>query len=254
MSITQIFTAEAEAAATRYGLLVEGWRALYQRALNESDFGSRRQADRISQQAYAIARTYLDAEDGHIEQSLDKIATEAHRVTLAELSSQSADDISDDALELLSALQRYLRHEIAVQVERDIAFLMDSLNRTYLQVSLAAKAHGTGLKAALIQYQIGNATELVFFFHDRQTRKWPSRKFVRAIWRHSLLTAYNEIVLITLAEHGEARAVIHHVDPKSHSHGIIIAMGSGSEFPTYSEIRNEIFHPNSDAIVAREVR
>ena len=122
--------------------------------------------------------------------------------------------------------------------------------QTALQVTVASKSEGISLQTALAQYRIGNAAELHFFFHDRRNQKWPSRKFIRAVWRHHLLTAFNEVTLLTLAEHGVTTARIEHINPKADSNGLLVAMNSSTELPTYAEIRNEIFHPNSDAILA----
>lgn len=251
MRIVLRFSAEAEAAAQRYGLLVEGWRALYRSALEGTDFGTERQVRRVTEQAYAMARRFLETERELIAARSAEIASEATRTTLVSLASRDAPDFTDAVSDHLSAAERYLDHELSIQVERDIAFLVQSLRRTYLQVAIAARSTGMPPRAALIQYQVGNATELHFFFHDRQGQKWPSRKFVRAIWRHHLLSLYNEVVLLILADHGVTQAQVENINPTNFNHGMIIAMSSGSSLPTYSEIRNEVFHPNSDAILKR---
>ena len=253
MNVTIAMTAEAEAAAVRYGMLVDGWRSIYQREMDASDFGSARQMNRVSEQAYAIGRQFLDTEAGLIEESSMIIVREALRATSDELATPAAETLTDAVRDHLGDAENYLLHELSIQIERDIAFLKQSLRKAALQVTIAARAQRIPLRAALIQYRIGNTTELHFFFHDRRNQKWPSRKFVRAVWRHHLLALYNEVVLLTLADHGIETAMIRHADPNYHSHGLVIAMSSGTSLPTYSEIRNEIFHPNSDAVLTRAV-
>jgi hypothetical protein len=245
----QTFSAEAEAAADRYALLVEAWRSLYSGALDRNDFGSQRQMDDVTAQAYAIGHTFLEGEGAHIGTISERIALGALQSALDDLTSNDSAELTEAASEHLSDAESYVERELAIQVERDIAFLRQSLRRAYLQVSLAATAQGIPTRAALIQYRIGNASELHFFFHDRGNQKWPSRKFVRALWRHHLVTLWNEITLLTLADHGLGEAIVDHASPASHSHGMIVSMSAGSAHPTYSEIRNEIFHPNSDAIL-----
>ena len=251
MNVQQMMSAAAEAAAQRYGLLVEGWRALYQSALDRSDFGTPRQMLRITEEAYAMGHRFLDTERIEVQRATREIALEAHRATLAEIGAESADELADAASEHLSDAESYLTHEITIQIERDIAFLKQSLRKAYLQVAVASRAQGIAPKAALIQYRIGNAAELHFFFHNRGGQKWPSRKFIRGVWRHHLLAVYNEIVLMDLADHGFDRAEVRHLNPDAHSNGMQISMHTGSALPTYSEIRNEVFHPNSDAILGR---
>lgn len=253
MNVTMSMTAEAEAAATRYGMVVDAWRAIYQREMDATDFGSTRQMSRVTEQAYAIGRQFLDTEANIIEDSSMMIVREALRVTSAELATPVAVDLTDALREHLADAENYLLHELSIQIERDIAFLKQSLRKALLQVSVGARAQQIPTRTALIQYRIGNTTELHFFFHDRRNQKWPSRKFVRAVWRHHLLALYNEAVLLTLADHGIDKAMIRHMNPDSHSHGMVISMSSGSALPTYSEIRNEIFHPNSDAVLTRAI-
>lgn len=249
MRITALFTAEAEAAAQRYGILVEGWRSLYQAALSQTDFGSEKQLRRVEADAYAMASRFLDTEHELAADHSEAIALEALRATLSDLQSRDAVALTVAASEHLTNAVQYVTREVTIQVERDIAFLKESLRRTYLQVTIAARAQGITQRAALAQHRIGNAAELHFFFHDRGNQKWPSRKFIRAVWRHHLVSLYNEVVLLTLADHGLSKAEIDNANQGSHSHGMVIAMFAGSALPTYAEIRNEIFHPNSDAIL-----
>lgn len=248
--ITRQMSAAAEAAAQRYGLLVEGWRLLFTRAVSEQDFGSARQIARIKNNAYEMARSYINTELNLIGTEFEQIALEAQGSTLSSLAIPLAQELSVDALELTGASIDYLRTELSVQIERDIAWLVQSVRSANLQVVVSASSRGVPRQTAVLEYRIGNASELQFFFHDRRNQKWPSRKFVRAIWRHSLLNLYNETVLLTLAEAGQGTAVVVHANPQSDNHGMQVSLSSSSELPTYGEIRAEVFHPNSDAILA----
>lgn len=251
MKIQTRFTAEAEAAALRYRTLVEGWRGLYAQALDRPQFGSSSEIERVASEAYAMSRTYLAGEQDFIERAFETIVSEALTATGNELGYID----TFDAPEALSAheidAQSYLTHEITIQIERDIAFLKQALRRTMLQVALAARAKDIPLRAALTQHRIGDVAELSFFFHDRRNQKWAAEKFIRAIWRQSLLSLYNETVLLVLADHGQQTAEVNHLDVKAESHGLQVAMSAASALPTYAEIRNEVFHPNSDAILRR---
>lgn len=250
---TQIMTEDAEAASARYGTLVEGWRSLYGAALDQSHFGTEKQMREVTAQAYGMARLYLTAETARIEDDSIQYAREAQRAVLEELNVTDSAEISGPASEHLSALNEYLTHEIAVQIERDIAFLRNSLRTTYLHVNMAARAGKVPLRAALMQYRLGNAAELQFFFHDRRNQRWPSRRFIRSVWRQHLLNVYNEVVLITLSEHGVDTAQINHPDPKSQHAGTVISLDSNTELPTYAELKSVVFHPNSDATLGRAV-
>lgn len=250
MSVTQQMTEMADAAGARYQVLLDSWRSIYQRQLNGSQLDPR-MIEAASLDARRIAVGFLNAEVERLTNDADGIASEAYTETLHELGVTETDELTEAVSELLNAIEQYIKREIHIQIERDIAFLEESLRRTLLQVSVAARAQGTTPRMALVQYQIGNAQEIAFFFHDRRGAKWPSRKFIRGVYRHGLLAIYNETVLLTLADHGETLAEVVHVDRHAASDGTIIAMASNSDHPTYSEIRNEVFHPNSDAILRK---
>jgi hypothetical protein len=243
------FTVYAEAASARYELLVGSWRAIYSHALNGPTFGSVQQQAEVSSEAFRLARQFLQAELDHITRAFADIALEAQGVTQKQLDVTVADTLSEAAQTHLSDAESYLFSELSVQVERDVNMLLEALKRAALQVRLSAKARGISPKAALIEYLLSSSLELQFFFHDRGNQKWPSRKFVRSVWRHALLSAYNEVVLLTLADHRIDRAFVLHTDPASQFHGLEISVSTNSALPTYSEVRNEIFHPNSNAIL-----
>lgn len=245
-------TLEAEFAAARYTLLTESWRSLFNQALGASDFGSPAAFKRLTRDAFSLAETFLAEEQEASERVLREIAIEAHQTTLDELQSVSADELSDAALEHLRVTQSYMLDELAAQMHRDVALLRQTLQRVVLEVSLAARSRQISERTALIEYRIGNQAELSFVFNDRQSRRWSSKKFVRALWRHTLLSVYNEIVLTTLADHGIQRARVVHQDAKADVHDMVIAFGSNTELPTYSEIREGVFHPNAHAFLAME--
>lgn len=248
---TQKMSAYAEAAAERYGHLIAAFRSLYQSSLNANDFGSARQMENLLKQAYTIAHAYMNTERTVLHGAFEQIASDARRTTLEQMNVTLAEDSENDAGDTLESIYEHLLREIAIQIERDIVFLGESLRRAWLQVRLAARSKGISTRAALGEFRIGASSDLQFFFHDRGNAKWPSRKFVRAVTRHHLLNAYNEVVLTLLADHGFEIAEVEHVNPNADSNGMQIAMSPGSELPTYAEIRNEIFHPNSDAIVRK---
>lgn len=251
--IVQTFSAQAEAAAQRYGALVEGWRGLYHRALDSADFGSHRAMEDLHRAAYELAHLFLAREEDAIEDAFDEIASEAHTATRAALRIDDAQELSDDVSAHAQALGSYLRSEIAIQIERDIAFLRHAVERTRLQVSVGARAQGVPMRAALMAHRLTGANEPTFFFHDRRSQKWPSRKFIRAVWRQNALAVYNETVLMTLAEHGEQIAVVTHINPDAEAHGIEMALADNTSLPTYADLRDQIFHPNADCILcARE--
>lgn len=244
------FTRYAESASARYDMLTDSFRQLYTNAFTQADFGSWAQMVRIVKEAYQIAEIYLDNERETIDRILFDIATEAHQTTIREIASIDASELPERVSEHLGVTQRYLVDEIIAQVHRDIAQIRQRLQTAALEVSLSARSRAIPERRALIEFRIGNQSDLSFTFHDRTSRRWSSKKFIRAVWRHTLLAAYNESVMLTLADHGITDAIVSTVDAQAEAAGMRISFSSNSALPTYSEIRDTVFHPNSNAILA----
>lgn len=254
MMTLNLMTSAADAAGARYQVLVDAWSAAYQSALALQTFGSARAIEDLGQEAYGLARTYLAAEERFIAQALADISSDALTDATADLGDTRTSELSEPASELVSATQGYLMREITIQIERDIAQLQHAMRQTALQVKLAAAAQGITPRAALFQLQIGSNTNPELHFRDRRAAKWPSRLFIRTTWRQSLLSVFNEVTLTVLADAGISFAEVRHTHGKAGVHGMQVSMGSNSALPAYGEIRNDIFHPNAEALLVVPVQ
>ncbi|MBX4911361.1 hypothetical protein HJA82_29045 [Rhizobium bangladeshense] len=246
--ICNYLTELAGLATVRYGLFTDGLRAIYRRALNSQVLDD----SEAAREAAQLALTFLGSEREAMQAAILEIAEIAHRETLDEIASNDTEKLADEALEHLSVSASYLADELLAQASRDIATMRRSIQRVRLEVSLASRASGRSRRAAMMEYMVGNKSELEFFFHDKASRKWESKLFVRSIFRQTLLSVYNEIVLFTLADHGLDRAVVEHHSPDAQHDGMVIALSSSTELPTYSEIRETVFHPNANAWLKME--
>jgi hypothetical protein len=249
MIIQNLFTQQAEAASNRYDDMINGWKLIYLKALNERKFGSQFMFREARDQAYAISTRYLDSEAFLIRQAMSVFAKEAQRSAEKDLSVTVTDALSDEADDHLIDAEEHLRTEIAIQIERDINHLIDTLRKAVLQVNTAARSQRSSIGSAIGQYRIGNTQEIGFFFRDRRSQKWPSGKFIRSTWRQSLLAIYNEVVMITTADHAVDQVEIVNANASAESHLMRLSLTSNSSLPTYADIMAEIFHPNSDAIL-----
>jgi hypothetical protein len=250
--ILQYLTEIAQASTLRYGFFLSALRSLYSGSLTSANFGTPKLRADVDASAADYAFNFIEGETGRIEASLREIAEIARTVTLKEIASIDTQTLTDEALEHISVSADYLRSQLYAQVKRDVATLRQALQRVTLEVSLSARARGKSKRSTLMEFLMGNKSSLDFTFHDRASRKWDSATFVRQTWRQTLLSIYNETVLFTLAEHGLSHAMIEHDSPGAEHHGQIISLSSGSEYPTYSEIRDKIFHPNANAYLRME--
>lgn len=245
--ILDTITEFAQSAADRYGFFLAALQAAYGRAIASSDFGSAAGRNRLMSQASAEAQRFLSGEVAHIEQELSEIYREAHQTTTSELRSADTASAPASATEQLQALMDYLYEEVAAQVSRDISTLKSRYQMSVFEVSLNATSRLRPMKAAQMEYRLINSVSVQFGFKDRASRSWSSQKFYRTLWRHTLLCAYNETVLMTIADHGLGLATVYHVDQKAEVDGMLISLSPGSQHPVYSEIRDTVFHPNANA-------
>lgn len=237
---------ESDAAAQRYLLLVGTWNGLYQNAFFSGDLTSPPAINDLRDQALAVGGFYMTAEQDAISERLHSIAVDAQGATLDAIAAPVVDKLAEQPSEHVVALSEYLDSELSVQISRDVEFMRRQLRNTALAIRMAAQAQGISTKAAAIQHRAHNAAELKFQFKDRAGRKWPSHKFVRSAWRQSLLQTHNDTVLLTLADHGLTEAEIQRPSASPER----ISLLPGSSLPVYAEIRDEVFHPNSEAVLA----
>lgn len=249
--ITNRLNELSERAADRYSQLIMAWQGLFQTSANSSNFGTSQGAVKMSDEAYVTARQFLENEATQIALAVNEIVSEARTDVLSQLQSSDEQDETVVVSELVLQSQSYLAHELAIQIERDISLLKDTMRRMTIHVGMSAKIQNTSIRQALIQHRMINTEPVQFFFYARNSAKWPSRRFVRTLWRHTLLSVYNEIIMQALVDHNEFQAQVDHANVDFHAYGRIISLFDGSSLPTYLDVRNELFHPNSDAVLKR---
>lgn len=249
MITNEVMSPLADQAAARYGMLVDAWNGIFKEALGRADLGSARSFSRVALDAYGLAQVFIASENERNAEALKNIALAAFTATTESYGANVTSALPDAASEALSAAIEHLRLEIAVQIERDVAFLVQSLRRQALQVVIAARSQRLPMVTAILQNRIGAGENLKFLFLDRSGARWSSRKYVRTAERLAMLNLYNDVSILTIAEHGDTEAAIQHLNPEAEVHEMRLAMSPNGTLPTYTEIRADIFHPNADAIV-----
>jgi hypothetical protein len=247
-SISELSTA----AADRYRLFTDGLRGIYARAVSNPDFGRVSHREKVLEEARIASQVFVNSEVDHLQDAVNDIFRAGHQTTLDEIASVDSENVSELALEQLTATLSYLYDEVRAQVTRDVAQLKTKLRMAVLEISVASKVKGVSMRSAQIEYRIANSGDIQFVFRDRASRNWASDKYVRTLWRHTLLSVYNEAVITALADHGVASAVVTHQDEKADVHGMRISLSPGSELPLYSEVRDVVFHPNANAYLTTE--
>lgn len=236
----------AEDAAVRHEQMTDMFQVLFSRAMSGSKFSHAGTVSAVVAEAVSIAMRYLQDEQDRIARALEKIAVEAQGRVRAQLSSIDADELSDAALAHLELTQSYLADEIAAQTKRDIATLRLELQRATLEVSMIARTRQVTDREALWIYRMNHPETLDFHFRDRAARRTPSRAFARTVWRSALLSAYNEIVAMTIVEHGLDRAVVLKFEDGVEKLVDEISLSGDEELLDYAAAAATYFHPNAN--------
>ncbi|MGV1754835.1 hypothetical protein [Agrobacterium sp. CG674] len=235
----------ADQAAERYRHLTDAWQHLYSRALSSPDFGTGGQIQAVVAEAYQIAQSYLDSEGDAIASQLHEIAVEAQGLAKRKIADSDDDLLAIDAQTHLSESQRYIRDEIVAQINRDIANIRQTLQRAVLDVSMLARTRRLNTRAAVVTWRMTTDEAVNFAFTDRRSHRTPSAKFIRGLWRQTMLSVHNETTLMTIADHGLNQAAVLKLEEGVEIHVDTIWLdGQGT---SYSDIRVGLFHPNSNA-------
>ncbi len=242
--------AAADLAAQRYLTTAGAFRGAFDSIVGSTSLSALSRTN-LRLALYDIARTYTESEAVLIADETERVASQSvadARKALGVVTDAPA--LSDALTEHLSGSGEHLRTEIAIQLERDIVTVEQRLQNMALRARLLRNATGISESAAAIKVRIGEKEDLKFFFRDRAGRRLPTQKYIRMLWRHHLLTTYNEVYLHEMAERGAETAYVVHIDPRHRWHGRKISLAADSDEPGYHDIADEVFHPNSEAIVS----
>jgi predicted transcriptional regulator len=230
----------ADAAASRYDLLASTFEAQFKTALLSPQFGYAGQQLAIYNDAYEAAGEYFTRDKEEMAGAVLEIAENAHQRAKQKIASIDASGLSDAALEHLGESQTYLSNEIAAQVHRDIANMRHSLQKTVLDVGMIARSRRIPQRQAQIAWVMNRAEDLELAFVDRRGRRTPTRTFIRSVYRQTLLSVHNEIVLHTIADHGLEHAAVMKLEDGVEKQVERIALTD------YADARAVYFHPNAN--------
>lgn len=236
----------AERAAQRYTLLTDSWALSFNHLIDGNN-----QTNLVTT-SFELGQEFLGNEFERIGDAVSEIASEARTATLREIASTDSAELPEPAQQHSQASASYIHNELVAQIQRDIATLRQRHMIISLEVDALMRLRGQSRANALAEYITRNPVDIQFSFYDRRAFRWSSRKFVRGMWRQALLSVYNETVLFTLADHGIARAGVM-TDKSGETVQIdVIGLDSSTELPSYTDARQDLFHPNSQNYLAME--
>jgi hypothetical protein len=154
----------------------------------------------------------------------------------------------EDHLAFIFESVAYITRLLAAQADRDVVAMAQLIRNNAMRVDLNMRAGQTASQAASAVLAEDNSNP-AFRFTDRTGRNYKSSKHIRDVVRQSLVNIYNEVYMTAAFEHGHDTVQITHPDQNYKWFGKDVAIVSGRDLPTFYEIRDEVFHPSTEARV-----
>jgi hypothetical protein len=151
-------------------------------------------------------------------------------------------NIADDALQTRNAALG----TVAAALAKDTDVAHARMREFGLKVELLVGAGGRSYSSAVVHAGLQERQRGITFGQlDSLGRKWKSSQFVAATLRGALQHIYADAFVRAASARGDTGVVLQYADPAHDGHGGVIAMSD------YLDVRNELFHPNSRAMLAR---
>jgi hypothetical protein len=238
----------ADRAGQRYLILLTAFKSIFDQFAANANPGSDSNRKKASAKAYQLASGFIIEESQLISGTLLETARSAFVYTIDALGGMNS-DIPDVIASHTAALAQDLEHNVRTQLERDISTIGKGLRDIALRAALISGSSTIRSSVALSNLRQNNSSALGFTFQDRGGRFWSSQKLVRTLYRQSFVLAWNEPALLTMALSGVASAVIAHPDASHSESGTVISLSEEIDGISWDEVRNTVFHPNSNAWV-----
>jgi hypothetical protein len=230
----------------RYVDLLNSFRNLLWNAMRQNPKDMRNRTY-LKETALERARTFRETEQAMFDFSLENVVSQVQQKLFADTGVGVNFDEITFANDYLDDIRRYFGTELTSQLQRDVAQIERRLSDFSLEVFMTERSTNDPIQAHMSAL-IDTRENMKFYFKDRSGRRNLSQKFVRATTRQALLTAAIELYAIGASLIGDHMEVVH-FEGSAKANGIKIGFRREQGFPLLSDVRDEIFHPNSNAFL-----
>jgi hypothetical protein len=234
-----LYTQISEAAAGRYSLVLETFRSLVFTAHLQPFTAERSRG--LREDALRVAQSFLVSERPYVEEGVLQAAQDALRQVRHDLGQDPSTDVPDALQPYVEQAVHFILTELAAQLTRDAEALVKRHREFAIAADLAAKTRSVNLRSVFSD-NLTPGQKLRFRFQDRAGRSYPSQKFVRSVWRHTLIGLAADFYMLEASALGAAGIAIVHPDSNSQWNGYQLDLTNPAE---YISIREEAFHPQS---------
>lgn len=236
----------AKRVAQQHALFTQGLTGALARALDQRDPTTARARSELGAEVRSMGHSFVERMTREIDIAIDQLrelGTKDAGVALGHSDWESlrehTDAIKDDATSAL-----------VLAAERDANVISTTHRRFALMVDLSQSDYRIGRTTAMIRARFGVIRALRFNQPDRLGRRWDSTVYVEVMLRGYLLHAYVESRLFALARNGVDLIRVDYPDHEHHGMTFSIT-GNAPGVPSYADVRDEVFHPRSNASIAR---
>jgi hypothetical protein len=249
-------TEMAEAAVRRYGFFLNVLRGQAEMVFRR---GARNEA--LRNEAVSVARgaagTFLSAEQNLIAEDSLAVAEGAYETAMRDLGI-SVGELPEHIVDFSEQSSYYISRVIAAQAERDLMTMAQHNQAVAQRIDLYVRSGNHTDQTAAAQMMVEDNQMPAFRFMDRLGRRFKTTKHIRDTYRQHLLNIYNEVYLDTVAGYGRTTVRIDHPNTDYKWYGAELAIvtdRNSADYPLYYDLKEEIFHPSSQASVTiREVQ
>jgi hypothetical protein len=195
--------------------------------------------------ADGAARHYAGSEQGSLNDVGIDVANEAWVQARTDLGLEPAPIPEHYHLFIFESMA-YAARLIAAQADRDVVAMAQHIRNNAIRIDMNTRA-GASPSQAAAAVMLADAQNPSFRFQDRIGRNFKSSKHIRDTVRQSLRNIWNEVYMDAVFDHGHETVRIMHPDPNYEWFGEEVSLVSGRDIPTFYDIRDEVFHPSSDA-------
>lgn len=231
------FNSIANELSVRYTHFLDTILSSYNRAILSTDLTARG-LDHFRKEVGNIHQQFLEREVDHIVRIYNSVKD------MVDTDTQTAPIKALDDEQWATHLDEntnFLYESIKLQSSKDVLYVNNFLRSKAIQLNSVndyQKAYNL----------VFNHKDLNFYYTDKLGRKINSVKYVRTAARDYLVKNYNDLVAGTAILNGIDTLVVENVDSNHENNGKIISVNEANDV-NYFDIRDEMFHPNTNSIV-----
>lgn len=164
---------------------------------------------------------------------------------------QFSNDIDIELVIASDESTRAAYDKVDAQARFDAEAIIKKFSDISMQVVLLSRQKGWSTSASIIAVKSKMSADTRFRFLDRAGRSWDSTAYIKTVTRQHFLLTYNESYLFSASSRGTNKFKVVTKDIGHTNNGVKFLLAPTDEdAETYYDIRERVFHPNSNALVS----